>query len=739
MRKTKASKGAVRNAVVPTHPIAPPNTAFSEAVERIRTGESTAEEGATSLMTQLTDEELLWLLDGDLEQGEGLRMMSERYNGRPIEAGRIDRLGIPGIRFADGPRGVVPGASTAFPVSLARAASWDADLERRVGDAIGAEARAQGANLFAGVCVNVPPFPGWGRSQEAYGEDPLLTGAMGAALTEGVRPWVMACMKHFALNSMEEARFSVDVRVDDATLHEAYLPHFRRGIEAGADAVMSAYNSVNGQWAGQNRALLTDVLRDTWGFKGFVMTDFVWGLRDPIGSVAAGQDLEMPVRQQRARELPAALDDGRLLRSSVLLAAQRLITAQLQLAVRALPDPDPTVVASPAHRSLAREAAQRGTVLLKNAEIDGVPVLPLQTTNDGTIAVLGRLADTANLGDHGSSRVWPPSTSTVLDGLRERFAERVVHVEDPEGSADAIAAADTVIVIVGMGADDEGEAVVAADPEAFAVFGGIFKRRWMQRLASIGMKRQMRSAKGGDRRDLHLPPQDVALIERVAALNPRTVVVMIGGSTLMPDPWDRSVAALLMAWYPGMEGGRAVADVLAGDAEPSGRLPLAIPRRRSDLPEADWKARVVRYPRWFGQQRLDRDGNEAAYALGFGLGYTSFALHGVTLTSSDGEDLTFQVTVTNTGTRRGRHVVQLYAWQTAENTLPRRALIGWACIELEAGERREVEVRGTTRPIQRWSGCKFAPAVGQWEIQAASFAGDPAAVTTSVLLSTAPA
>lgn len=724
---------SVQNAEALTHPIVPVGTPFAAEVERIRSGGSSPESGAAALVALLTDDELLWCLDGDLPQGEGMRQMGKRYNGTALVAGRIDRVGIPGIRFADGPRGVVPGNSTAFPVSVARAASWDPELERRIGDAIGAEARAQGANLFAGVCINVPPFPGWGRSQEAYGEDPLLTGAMGAALVEGVHPWVLACVKHYALNSMEDARFSVDVQVSDATLHEAYLPHFRRAVEAGADAVMSSYNSVNGEWAGQNHHLLTDVLRGQWGFDGFVMTDFLWGLRDPIGSVAAGQDLEMPLRQQRARTLPAALADGRLRREDAVTAAQRLVAAQLRLAVRALPDPEPSVVASPEHRALAREAAHRGTVLLRNDEVHGAPALPL--SGPGTIAVLGRLADAANLGDHGSSRVYPPETSSVLAALRERLGDGAVFVPDPEEQRKTVADAQAAVVVVGMGAADEGESLVAFDPPAFSVFGGVFRYRVVQRLASFGMRLAMRGRdEGGDRRDLHLPASDVALIERVAAVNKRTIVVVIGGGTMMLDPWDRQVPAILMAWYPGMEGGRAIADILFGDAEPAGRLPLAIPARRSDLPEVNWDARSVRYPRWFGQQKLDRDGVAAAYPLGFGLGYTSFRLESVEPVASADEHPVFRVSVRNTGRRSGRHVIQLYAVRRGDDDAPRRALIGFASVDLEAGARRQVAVACSVRPIERWREGAFQQPSGEWEIEAASFAGDPGAVTTAFVL-----
>ena len=244
----------------------PSDTAFAAAVEAVLHGDQTLDAAVADLIDRLTERELLWLLDGDLTILRGVREMSQRYNKVPFEGGRIDRLGIPGIRFTDGPRGVALGASTAFPVAIARAATWDINLEREVASVIGAEARAQGANLWAGTCVNLAYAPGWGRTQESYGEDPVLLGAMGAASVEGVNPWVMSCVKHFALNSMEEARFRIDVGVAEDVLHEVYLPHFRAVVEAGVDCVMSAYNSVNGTWAGQNRYLLTDVLRAQWRF-----------------------------------------------------------------------------------------------------------------------------------------------------------------------------------------------------------------------------------------------------------------------------------------------------------------------------------------------------------------------------------------------------------------------------------------------------------------------------------------
>jgi len=718
-------------------PICPPDTAFAAAVDAVRRGEEILDDAVAGLIDRLTAEELLWLLDGDLTVLRGLREMSERYNKVPFEAGRIDRLGIPGIRFTDGPRGVALGASTAFPVAIARAATWDPDLEGTVADAIGAEARAQGANLWAGICINLAYAPGWGRAQESYGEDPVLLGAMGAAAVRGANPWVQSCVKHFALNSMEEARFRVDVRVGEDVLREVYLPHFRTVVEAGVDCVMSAYNSVNGTWAGQNRHLLTDILRADWGFSGFVMTDFIWGLRDPIGSVAAGQDLEMPFRQQRAGTLLPALADGRLNRADAERAAHRQLSAQIRLALRARPAPSADVVACAGHRELARDVACRGAVLLRNQAIGGIPALPLDPATLTRVALLGPLADQRNQGDIGSSKVSPPSAVSIVDGLRERLGARLTHVggTDPAAAVAAARDADAAVIVVGLTSVDEGESMIGVDTASTQLLGGIARFRLIA-AAMVKLAARVATLKkfGGDRRDLRLHTEDIALIEAVAKVNARTVVVVIGGGTIVLDPWDAGVAAVVLAWYPGMEGGRAVADVLLGDAEPAGRLPIAIPHRQSDLPQVDWQAATVTYDRWWGQRKLDRDGVPAAYPLGFGLGYTTFSVSGLDVGPLDGERFSATVTVANTGARPGRHVVQIYAVLPADTGRPVHHLVGFASVYLAAGSTDRVVVDCSIRPLQRWAGEGFTLSAADITIRAGSYAGDPAALDATLAI-----
>jgi len=626
----------------------------------------------------------------------------------------------------------VMGNSTAFPASIARAATWDAALEERIGRAIGLEARAQGANLFGGVCVNLARHPGWGRAQESYGEDPVLIGTMGGALTRGVRTHVMACVKHFALNSIEDARFVVDVRVDEATLHELYLPHFKAVVEAGADAVGTAYNKVNGTWAGESEELLTRVLREEWGFAGFTMTDFLWGIRDPVGSLAAGQDVEMPFRQQRARTLPQALRSGRLDPRDVERAARRLIRTQLSHAASLGPAPDPALVAGPEHRALSREAAAESLVLLRNEPAaGGPPLLPLEGGWRTDVALIGPLAATASLGDAGSSWVRPAQTSSVLEGLREALGpEAVIHHdgEDVEAAAAVAARAGTAIVVVGLRPEDEGEGIIVSDPEALKLAGPPFNRPRVARMVGWLLRKLWPRVYpgGGDRRDLRMRPEDERLVRAVAAANARTVVIVVGGSTILMESWRNDVAAILLAWYPGMEGGRAIADVLLGHREPGGRLPLAIPTEAAHLPHFDPDAREVVYDRWVGQRKLDRDGRRAAYPLGFGLGYTTFAVTDLML-EADRESARATARIQNTGARPGGTVVQLYAFD-ADPPAERRVhrLLGFARVAAEPGEAREVTIPLDLTPLSQRDPATRSWSLldADWHVRASQHAGD---------------
>jgi beta-glucosidase len=715
------------------------DTPFDRAVGEVRSGRP-ADEEARRLLRDCTESERLGLLDGDEPFWPGMpRMIGVGYNLEPIVAGTVPRLGIPGIRFSDGPRGAVIGRSTAFPVAMARGATWDPALEERVGEAIGAEIRAQGGNLFGGVCINLLRHPAWGRAQETYGEEPVLLGSMGVALARGAQRHVMACVKHYACNSMETARFSVDVRVDERVLHEVYLPHFRMVVDAGVAGVMSAYNSVNGRWCGQNRTLLTDILRAEWGFDGFVMSDFIWGVRDPVASVAAGLDLEMPFAQQRAQALPPALASGTASWEDVDRAASRILATQLRFAASVPAEPPPReVVACERHRALAREVAARSLVLLRNEPVDGRPVLPLLQEGLARLAVVGRLADVPNLGDRGSSDVRAPRVVTPLAGLRDALPAIEVTHSDGSDLATAVedaAAAGAAVVVVGYTAEDEGEYVGPFDPELAALYPPSEDPQALDELARVWAAGPQ--LVGGDRDSLRLPPADEALIRTVGAANPRTVVVVMAGAAVTMEQWRHEVPAILVAWYPGMEGGSALADVLLGTSEPGGRLPFVVPRDEADLPPFDKNATTVTYDRWHGQRLLDRDGKAPAYPLGFGLSYTSFAIDGVeVLLDSDTATLVVRATVANTGSRPGGHVLQVYACRTPqERADTERVLAGFARVDCAQGERVPVQVEVPLRRLStRLGPGRWAVRPGRYRIDVGASAADPGAVSVMVEL-----
>jgi beta-glucosidase len=659
---------------------------------------SQIEERARGLRDELSLDEKISLMHGQLPLWPGLATMMAPggYSSRFWGAGEVTRLGIPGIRFTDGPRGVILEGGTTFPVSMARGAAFDPALEERVGEAIGREVRALGGNYFGGVCINLLRHPAWGRAQETYGEDPHHLGAMGAALTRGVQRHVMACAKHYALNSMENARFKVDVTVDARALHEVYLPHFRRVVEEGVASVMSAYNSINGEWCGQNPELLTGVLKSRWGFDGFVVTDFIFGMRDAKKAARAGQDVEMPFGLLFARELKGLVERGEVPLERVDDAALRILRQQVRFGQgRNSRDYSPEVVGCEAHRKLAREAAQKSIVLLKN---DG-GLLPLRDIQ--RLAVLGRLADTPNTGDGGSSNTRPPYVVTPLDGLRAALGDAVElpydDGADPARAAAAAQGADAALVVVGYTHSDEGEYI---PPDIFADFLHAFPppgpehQAFAQGMQGGSMDTDL--ALGGDRDRLSLHPRDERLIHAVVAANPRTIVVIMAGSAVITEAWRHSVPALMMLWYPGMEGGHALADMLTGAVNPSGKLPITFPARAEDLPYFDRHATKITYDLWHGYRKLERDGAAPAFPFGFGLSYTTFDYSGLKLARTEVDAsgaLEATIKITNAGAVPGEEVVQLYVGTEGSRVeRPRKELKAFARVALEPGETRTVRL-----------------------------------------------
>ncbi len=671
------------------------------------------ERRARNLLAQLSSAEKLALLEGDTDFWPGMVDIASRdaSHVHPWPAGAVPRLGLKGLQFVDGPRGVVlQGGATTFPPPIARGACWDVDLEERIGAAMAREARAFGANWLAAVCVNLLRHPGWGRAQETYGEDPVLLGALGAAMTCGIQRHAVACVKHFALNSIDSSRFLVDVQVSQRVLHELYLPHFRDCVEAGAGSVMSAYNRVNGEWCGQHPELLTGILRQRWGFRGFVVTDFIFGVHDGVAAVRAGQDLEMPFRMIFAGCLEAALADGRLPLQRVEDAVLRQL--RVQLAVPKGPYPA-SLRGCAEHRALAREAATKAIVLLQNEGVAaGLPLLPLDPAR--SLAVIGPLAAVANLGDRGSSdtRPEPGVVVTPLAGLRAAAAPGAVRHASGERLQEAVALAadcETALLVLGLDWRLEGEHIhpgdIAPILRQMPAPHPLLRRWWppvaraIAAITSYGSARQGGDFASGDRTDLALPADQVALIQAVVAANPRTVVVLMGGGAILMEAWRRAVPAILLLWYPGERGGQALADVVFGRVSPSGRLPFAIPTSSDHWPDFEPRARQVRYDLWHGYRRLQRDGHPAAFPFGFGLSYTAFELSEALIEPGTGGPLQVAVVVSNAGAMASAAVVQVYVEPPGlALERPRCTLVGFGRVVLDPGCSQRLRL---TIPLRR--------------------------------------
>ena len=657
-------------------------------------------EEAQKIVDQLTLEQKVSLMAGNIDltkmtpemfaaMAEMMTSDENHYNVTPYGAGGLEEHNLPPMLFCDGPRGIVCGnwKSTCFPVSMARGATFDPTLEEEVGHCIGREARAYGGNLFAGVCINLPYNPGWGRSQETYGEETYQIGQMGAALVRGVQDEdIMACVKHYAFNNMENARFKCSVTCDQRTEKEVYLPHFKDCVDAGAASIMSSYNRYNGVHCGHHKYLLTQVLKEEWDFDGFVMSDFIWGVKDTVEGANGGQDMEMMATQFFGDHLVKAVEDGFVPMERINDAALRIVRTILAFD-KDHKEYDESVIGCAEHIAIARKVAEKAITLIKNDN-----VLPLKRDAVKNIAVIGKLADKPNLGDKGSSWVRPPYTISALEGLQK--ANPGCNTVYDDGSdldrAKKLAAeSDAVVFVVGYNYDDEGEFVAVEGADNYL------------------------GATGGDRKtSLGLHDDEIKLIQEVGPANKNSVVVLIGGNMIMMTEWYDCVNSVLMAYYPGMEGGTALAGILYGDVNPSGKLPYVVPYQESDLPYVDWEAYDQYFGYYHGYTLLDKNNVKPLVPYGFGLSYTTFDI-AAPKAEIVGDNLVVKTSVTNTGSVDGDEVVQVYVgFQNSKVDRPVKQLRGFQRVSVKAGETADVTI---TTPLEKlkW----YNPTYRRWELE----------------------
>ncbi len=602
------------------------------------------EEKAREILAEMTLEEKLKQMVGLYTRGQAMKSMMKKSDGSRLynminKGSGNARLGIPRIIFSDGPKGVVGPKKdirkpTCFPVAIARAASFDLDLEERVGNAIGIEMRVHENNFFGGVCINQMYHPRGGRSQESYGEDTYLLGEMGSALVRGIQNHkIMACAKHYAVNNQETTRIKIDVTVDERTLREVFLPHFKKCVDAGVVSFMAAYNLVNGTPCGHHAHLLREILKGDWGFDGFVISDWIFCVRNGKEAILGGMDIEMPWEMHmKGKKMKKLVENGEIPEKYIDEAVLRILRKKILFM-----HPESDEKNYPAelsgcedHVQLALEAARKGTVLLENKD----NFLPLKRTAIKKIGVFGRYADKPLIGDKGSSRVSSEYVVTVFQGIQKLAGVGIEVIHDdgskPEEAREMAASLDVAVIVTGFDYKDEGEAILKI---------------------------------GGDRKFMTLKPKDIKLIEEIASINPNVIVVMHSGGSIITESWREKIKAILMLWYGGMEGGTALGEIIFGDMNPSGKSPCTFPKSEEQLPPLDRKALKATYGYYHGYRFMDKHGHAPRYPFGYGLSYTTFSHSNVKLDKNEiGTDgqLQISVDVTNTGKIAGDEVVQVY-------------------------------------------------------------------------------
>ena len=630
----------------------------------------------------------------------------------------ISRLGIPRRWLSDGPHGVredvgpdtwAPAGhtddfSTAMPPGICLAATWNPELGFSEGEVIGQEARARGKDIMLGPGVNILRTPLCGRNFEYLGEDPFLTSRMAVGFIRGEQSQdVSSCVKHFAANNQEFQRGSINVEMDERTLREIYLPAFKAAVqEAGVGSIMGAYNQIRSQYCCENDYLLNKILKGEWGFKGLVMSDWD-GTHDTREAVLNGLDLEMGTKKDYndfylAQPYLDGLKNGKFTMASLDEKVRRNLRVMFATHVF---DPGRKTgsLNSAAHQAVARHVAEEGVVLLKN---EG-SLLPLDPAKINSIAVIGENA--VRLQSHGgdSSGIKTFYEITPLEGIVRRASHQVnvTYSEGYRGNG-------------GPGLLERAEAAARA-ADVVVYIGGLNHDSGFD-------------CEGSDRRDLQLPYGQDDLIKRIIAANPKTVVVLEGTMVEM-DAWLGKAPALLQAWYPGMEGGNALARVLFGDVNPSGKLPCTFPKRLADSPAS--ALGVGAYPgtngmvtyaegllvgyRWFDTKDI-----EPLFPFGFGLSYTTFEysnLKFVTGQNSNGPVVTAEFEIINTGSRAGAEVAQLYIHQ-ANSSLPRpvKELKGFKKIFLKPGEKQTVLF-----PLGQNAFAFYDPVQGGWLAESGDF------------------
>jgi beta-glucosidase len=656
-----------------------------------------------------------------------------------FRSGGVERLGIPYLWTDDGPQGVreevgvkswsptgqTDDFATALPPGLTLAATWNPELARSCGSVIGEEACVRGKNVLLGPGMNIIRTPLCGRDYDYYGEDPWLSSRIAVGYVRGLQAeQTIACVKHYALNNQEKDRGTINVDVDERTLREIYLPTFEATVrEAGAMAVMAAYNKFRGDYCAQNDYLLNGILKREWGFQGAVISD--WGAtHDTKTAVTNGLDLEMGSRgafedYHLAREFRDGIQNGTYPMSALDDKVRRDL--RVLFASGVMDGRKPGSINTPAHLETAKHIAEEAMVLLKN---DGA-LLPLDTKSIHSIAVIGENAVRKFAAGGNSAGVKAFRETTALEGILER-AGGSMNIVYSEGYRQPVPRHTSKEDLAGVKTSE----LSAASPEESRELAD----RAVQAAKSCdvaivvaGLSHQSHADdEGTDRFDLSLPAHQAELIARVVEANPRTIVVLIDGSPIDMEPWLAKTPSVLEAWYGGSEAGHALAAVLFGDVNPSGKLPCTFPRALADTPTQQGGARAypgvdgtVHYDegilvgyRWYDTKKI-----EPLFPFGFGLSYTTFTYSNLRVAATGPDTAEVDCDVTNSGSRAGAEVVQLYLKSRPSSVQrPEKELKGFAKVLLAPGETKTVKMGLNARSFAYYSTDKHS-----WEVDAGTY------------------
>jgi beta-glucosidase len=657
------------------------------------------DERAAMVVKEMTLDEKISMLHGTGMAGlSPLSPLIINSNGGAGYVPAIPRLGIPAIQMSDAAYGVRSSGengrySTALPSDVAGAASWDLEAGYEYGALIGRELRAQGYNMTLGGGINLTREPRDGRTFEYLGEDPVLAGKMVGSVMKGLQAQhVIGDIKHYALNDQESGRNAVNINIDKRAARESDLLAFEIGLqESDVAAVMCSYNRVWGDYACENKYLLTDLLKKDWNFKGFVLSDW-GGTHSAEKASAAGLDHEEPGWIFYADDLKKAVESGKVPATELDDHVHRILRAMFATGV--IDDPPlKSVVDVVGGFEVAQRIEEQSAVLLKNDHAQ----LPLDASKIRSIAVIGPHADVGMISGGGSAQVDPPGGNAILPPGKGRtwWLENIWFPTSPLKSIRAKAPAANVQF--DSGADPAAAAALAKSADVAIVFAYQWESEDM------------------DLNSLALPEHQDELIAKVAAANPHTIVVIeSGGPVTMP--WVDQVSAILEAWYAGSRGAEAVANVIFGDVNPSAKLPITFPKSESDLPHpkvvkpgpesiANYRQREV----WkqiaaglapfqvtydegvkVGYKWYDAENKPVLFPFGYGLSYTTYSYSNLKVSVGKNPRVTF--TVTNTGSRAGAEVAEVYASLPAAAAEPPKRLVGWSKVKLNAGESKDVAV-----------------------------------------------